>query len=540
MDKSKTNHLPYLQWGVLNTPHCEYDDKHTKKMNLLYKGGKDIIKNVNMFVPQWNREPNQIYKDRCACATYENNFAHIINDYVSALYQKPLAILPAVDADDESTPGDVLEKLDQGLWLEFSAHANLKNQPLTQVLQEATIQAEVHQTGYIAIDFKKESQNPYISIIDPLSVLDYEQDEAGNFILIILKTEQRKRMNVGQKRNMVTTTFKVWTKEDVDNDEELYEGLDDKDRDNIRYDIYELVWDEQKPPSDTTLVPWVDGNYVDFKEIPIETIYFPDTIYTGGIIGQPCATLFQRYTSYLYYLTKAQNPILVYAQGEGSADDGDVTSAIDDIENRGSTTLNNQRIGSALTGPKDKVYWAEINGNSFKVMQEQLKQDKNEIYRLVSQLSSMIGTSDISLGNSRQSGLAKQMDNYNKEIVLQAKALIIKETAKNILKKISDALNKDYEWQTKGMDNYQVVDDDILLKKIQMLDTIRNSIPSKTSFKQCLTDMTYELHPYTNPGTLLVIGKEISDAVDAASDDVFAIKSEVKKAADMSQNTNDE
>jgi hypothetical protein len=38
----------------------------------------------------------------------------------------------------------------------------------------------------------------------------------------------------------------------------------------------------------------------------------------------------------------------------------------------------------------------------------------------------------------------------------------------------------------------------------------------------------------------LVIGKEISDAVDAASDDVFAIKSEVEKAADLSKITTDE
>src|ERR1019366_9976453 len=84
-------------WGLLNQRHDTYDEERINKLNLLLKGGYEIVKGARLFMPKWKAETANSYKDRLAFASYENNFGEIINDLGSTLFSKPIAVLEATD-----------------------------------------------------------------------------------------------------------------------------------------------------------------------------------------------------------------------------------------------------------------------------------------------------------------------------------------------------------------------------------------------------------------------------------------------------------
>jgi ParB-like nuclease domain len=485
-----------LPWETLNQLRPDYNEDLIRRLRLLYKGGYDIIRHSSKFMPKWNMETPAAYADRLAHAAYQNNFAEIVNDISANLFQKALQILPAADAEIKETPGEEPET--PAYYLEFAENADQQKHSIHDILKCLNDRAMTTQQSFLGIDF--EDSLPYVYEVDNLSVLDYEVDDFGNFLWVVLRNDTCKRDGVSAVRHLITSTFMYWK---VENE-------------IVSWERYQITYPPEQPPQPSTPVPLIaesGSQAVSFKEIPLLCYELPDELFMGGLIGQLCQSLFVRTSSFYHALSRGMYGILVYKQGESDADD-DVSSSVEDDDQRGlSNTKNAKAKGAMVAGPNDEVSFVEMKGEAFKVVQEQLKQDKNELYRIVNQMGSIIGGSTSALG-SKSSGLSKQIDNRNKEIILSAYANLIRKAAIKIFSIISCAKGEDIVWQAKGMDNYHEVDNDALMAKVTNLPIIRANILSPTSYKQILQDITAELHPYTNPGTLSIIAKEIDEAVD--------------------------
>jgi hypothetical protein len=497
-----------LPWETLNQLRPDYNEDLIRRLRLLYKGGYDIIRNSSKFMPKWNMETPAAYADRLAHAAYQNNFAEIVNDISANLFQKALQILPAADAEVQETPGEEPET--PAYYLEFAENADQQKHSIHDILKCLNDRAMTTQQSFLGIDF--EDSLPYVYEVDNLSVLDYEVDDFGNFLWVVLRNDTCKRDGVSAVRHLITSTFMYWK---VESSSESPRG-ESSENDIVSWERYQITYPPEQPPQPSTPVPLIaesGSQAVSFKEIPLLCYELPDELFMGGLIGQLCQSLFVRTSSFYHALSRGMYGILVYKQGESDADD-DVSSSVEDDDQRGlSNTKNAKAKGAMVAGPNDEVSFVEMKGEAFKVVQEQLKQDKNELYRIVNQMGSIIGGSTSALG-SKSSGLSKQIDNRNKEIILSAYANLIRKAAIKIFSIISCAKGEDIVWQAKGMDNYHEVDNDALMAKVTNLPIIRANILSPTSYKQILQDITAELHPYTNPGTLSIIAKEIDEAVD--------------------------
>jgi hypothetical protein len=280
-----------------------------------------------------------------------------------------------------------------------------------------------------------------------------------------------------------------------------------------------------------------------FRNIPVVECFTPDNLSIGKLIGQLAGSLFARYSTFLFCLNRGINPLLVYKQGAELPANGDL-SIINEDDDRGlDTTRSAPAEGRAVIGPNDELSWESPDANAYKVVQDQLEKDKNELYRLCASLNSIIGHAGVSAAQTKASGVAKLIDNMNKEHMLQAYAKLVKEWIMKGFKIAFDALKltdlptdgeSELEWQCKGMDNYTVVDEEGLIAKIAALPVYKTNVPSKTSYKQLLMDIAYEVHPYTNVGTMDKIMQEIADNVDKMDlDDVHqSIDPEGAVAAD--------
>ena len=489
-----------LTWKQLNQKHDCYDAQRVDKLNLLLKGGYDITKkdNAKKFMPRWRSESAPAYQDRLSFATYENNFGEIINDLSSTLFSKPVAVLQATDADDPDTVGDEPDPSspDQ-IW---QHHFNLKGDTMADFIREIQNESNAATRAYFGVDFLEDGKLPYAYRIDPCSVLDWQCDDSGNFIFIVLRNDETIRTDVHQLRDSITTTFLVWS----------------KIKDKVKLDTYQLIYPKNKLPNDNDIVPKIKSPIpvLSFKEIPIVLCETPDNICAGQLIGQLAASMFARYTTYLFCLNRGINPILTYKQGYDLPARGDL-SIINEDEERGEAGLDANVAGKKVIGPTDELEWVEIKGSALTIMQEQMNKDKNEMYRLVNSLNSVISQAGVSTAQTKASGVAKMIDNTAKEHMLESYAKLVKQWIVKAFNIAFGALEQDVVWQCKGMDYYRVVDEEALQARIAALPTYKTNIPSKTSYKQVLIDTAYELHPFTNIGTLNKIQEEINDNVEA-------------------------
>lgn len=486
-----------ITWGLLNQHHSCYDAITTDKYKLLLHGGPDIKKNAGKFIKQFAAESTKAYKDRVSFAAYENNFGSIINELGSNLFAKPLAIMPATDGDNPATPGQTPD--DNSPHMLLQTHFTLDDQKMDEFLKDIQEESNAIGCAYFGMNFD-ENQTPFAYYIDPCSVLDWQKDDQGNFIFLVLRDDSNVRTAVRQLRNTITTTFTVWTKDD---------------NDQIKYELYQVTYDKGKEPPDEQVIfqVKVQDPTVSFLQIPIIDCQTPDNLCIGKLIGELQASLFMRYTTFLFCLNRGINPILVYSQGAELPANGDL-SIVNEDEARGDYALRTATArGAALLGPNDNLNFVGPDKGPYEVVQQQLEQDKNEMYRLVSQMNSIINKSGMSTSQTRESGVAKAIDNQAKEYLLTAYAKLVKKWAVKAFKLVFDALSQDVEWKPQGMDNYKVVDQDQLLAKIAALPIYRANVPSLTSYQQLLNDVAYEAHPFTSPAILTVIQQELMDAV---------------------------
>lgn len=488
-----------ITWELLNQRHDSYDEDRVNKLNLLLKGGYDIVRCAKVFMPQWKAENPQAYKDRLGFASYENNFGEIINDYSSTLFSKPLAVLPATDADDDDTPGE--EPDSSTPYMQWQRKFTLDNQSMSDFMKTVQNESNATSCSYFGIDFKEDGKTPYAYCIDPCSVLDWETDEEGNFIFLVLRDDECVRTSVRQSRNTITTTFTVWTRVNED----------------VQFDQYQIIYPKDQEPKGDTPVPHIakDDAKLSFKDIPVIECRTEDSICVGQLIGPAAGALYMRYSTFLFCLNRGLNPLLVYKQGAELPANGDLAIMNED-EGRGEFTVNRANTqGKAIIGPSDELTYAEMSGNVFAIAQDQLNKDKNELYRLVSSLNSLISNQGVSTAQTKASGVAKMMDNTAKEHMLESYAKDVKEWVLKAFKVAFRALDsKDVVWQCKGMDNYKVVDEDTLMARIAILPMYKTNMPSKTSYKQILMDTAYDMHAFTNIGTMNKIQQEIAENVD--------------------------
>lgn len=496
-----------MPWQVLNQRHNEYDAEAINKLNLLRKGGYEIIENAKIFMPKWKAESPPAYADRLSFATYENNFGEIINDYGSTLFSKPLAVLEATDAEDEETPGEEPDPNSPHMMLQ--RYFSLDNRSMVNFMKEVQCESNAIGCSYFGVDFKDRLINgksypnsPYGYAIDPLSVLDWEKDDEGNYVFVVLRNDECKRTQVTQVRNKMTTTFTVWTR--------------DTETGTVECDQYAITYQIDNEPQGDQIVPYLpqDDEELSFKHIPIVECKTPDNICVGKLIGQLAGSLYMRYSTFLFCLNRGLNPLLVYKQGAELPANGDL-SVINEDDERGLGAVNTaHQTGKAVIGPNDELEWVEPKGTAYAVAQDQMDKDKNEIYRLAASLNSIISKQGVSTAQTKSSGVAKMIDNQAKEHMLEAYASDTKSWVIKAFDIIFECLENDVQWQCKGMENYTVVDEETLMARIAAIPVYKANMPSKTSLKQVLMDTAYQMHPFTNVGTMNKIQEEIADAID--------------------------
>jgi hypothetical protein len=511
-----------IKYKILNQTNPEYEELQIRKLQLLYEGGHEILEHANLFIPKEGMESPQSYMNRLQCSSYKNYFSEIVNSYTAEVFNKTLSVMPASDADDKSTKGVSLESTTDDFYQDFAENADLKGTSLVNLLKSTLSESMVTGKALLQIDFPKSDIKPlslieeeelgtaraYLIPLPTLSMIDWSIDEtAGTYNFCVIKSEYTDRTSLEQARDMKTIRFKVWQKEPT--------GI-------VTWKVYELKLKINKQPKPDDEFLLIEEGTVSFPEIPIICLQCPQELWVGNLIGYLCADHFKRYSSLIHAENRSLFSIPVYQQGPEVSSSGDLSELAQNPYRGSQAAIQMRHKGFAVTGPEDKIYFAEPDGKSYQLVNDQLNDLVDEIHRVTHLMANSISGSKNSVS---MSGLSKIMDNRAKEIVLTAYGEVIKAFVIKLYKLISAARNEPIMWAVLGLDEYRLtMDRDQLLKEATSLQLI--NIPSKTFKKALYTQIATQFIDSLTPQEQLVIQDEISKGIDSGEDELYGIEQE--------------
>jgi hypothetical protein len=164
--------------------------------------------------------------------------------------------------------------------------------------------------------------------------------------------------------------------------------------------------------------------------------------------------------------------------------------------------------GYVVLGAGDDLKMVGHDAGPYKFSSEELDKLRDDIYRTVAHMGASASNS---AGRARQSGDAKKQDLQPETKLLYAFANKLSEFAIRIYNLIADVRDEDVVWQVHGLNEYEEVDRETLIKEAAGVDAV--TIHSSTFRKAYELDLAKKLLGPLSPSTLEAIQKEIDEGV---------------------------
>lgn len=548
-----------MRYDLLTQRHPDYDERTWAELDLLYEGGIRAMRAAESFIKPLDGEKPSRYADRLRLVAYVPYPGQIIDYFTSGLFQSGLDVTEAVDADDPATAGEGAQQED--FWDEFAKDADRKGTPFSGVIREAVRTALLKKKALVALDFPDPGKKPenrleekalgadrgYAYNLPVEELVDWELDDQGRFEWCVLYEKIVERPSPKASRSLETHRWTVWTRgeaPDVDqNDLAAFEAA--KEAGDLqaasrvlrtlqkratpapdakaRWERYEFTcpigWDAFSPDTE---IPLVDSGETSFPEIPILLLELPAGLWAGNLLGPMAVEHWSRRSALVG--AEARNMTAVTFAELGKDDGGLGADALDGATKR---ALREKGVDIALPG---RLGVAEPQAHAYEVVQRDLKDLKDEMFRVAHQMAMSV---DNSSSSTRRSGESKKQDKTDVDVVLGALAVFAKVLAVRVYRVLAAAMKEaDVLWTARGLDKFTAEDRTELTQEGMSLGIVLDSIPSPTFRKEALTQFAFRWAPNLDPTTQDTIRKEIADGVDSHQELEDKLLENEKDAAD--------
>lgn len=488
-----------MELGILDTTHSSYDTSRWCELDALAKGGQDFKALISKFLPQNPVEPEDVYMQRRAQAHYRSYVGSIINLYTSWLFASAFSV-KAYERDTE-TPIESLSKFygqfqedvgnetQIGSFIKERFRAALTTQKsawLVELPSNDGMEAESAQ------DWEARGLGrATLKAVERHELLDWQEDDEGVLTWAIVHTCFETRESWVMARNTVTETWRVY--------------------DRAYVHTFQLRYEHGKRPTDPKHeVPRVgEPQLHGFKRVPLIRLELPKELCIGEQIFDTQLEHF-RLDNALSWLIRRT----CYAQPVFNLEDGE----------------NPPRMGTGyaiVIGKDDKMGWTSPPVAPFDILQKNIDNKRDEIYRIVHQLAQGVDNNAETVGRSADS---KEIDAAATRIMLNAYGEIVCKPIEETYEMISEARGEDsYEWSVEGLAGYDTATVSSLIANTAAARTL--GIPSQVFHKELCSKVAMALLPEADQRVKDSIRKEITSATfTVSSDPVAALEGDLLKA----------
>ncbi|MCP3669600.1 MAG: hypothetical protein GY814_04075 [Gammaproteobacteria bacterium] len=467
-DKKETG---AVQYKTLQQKHPDYNEDYWARCRVFYKGGRDLLENVDMMrrvFPQHRNEDNQIYAMRRQMAHYTNYAGEIIDELLAKLNSDPLR-LESEDADPYYPQ-----------LLENCAPPGAKTVRFGDLLQQLLLTAMQCGRAWVLVDLPPADPyneagslleqelagrlNAWCVEVQPESVIDWEADRNGVLEWAMICYKSRKRHGVTDSRDQCKETY-------------LYYTADEWIKWEVVYSEEAGLGEEGAKPKDEDLIRMTDRGFHNFGRVPLQTLNLPEGLWAMGKLESLAREHFNKRCALSWAEFKALMPVL-YEFHDNSPENQALGGEGGDIDRAYNQPRSTAHVQVRNSG--DRVEWAAPPAGSFSHALESCKSVRDEMHRVVHQ---MARSADMNKAAIRRSGESKALDENGTNIVLDALGDIVREFAKELLLLVAIG-RKDQrtDWIATGLSNFQEGNVTALLDQEAMLDAAVE-VPS-SMFKQ--------------------------------------------------------
>lgn len=341
------------------------------------------------FLPRQPQDTQEIYNLRLKEASYRSYVGQIVRAYAGALFASPYTI--------RSKRNDEEVELDP-CYASFKEDCNSQGVDLTNFFKDRFRRALVTCTSYWLVELTEDSEACAKLIpIEAKDVLDWEADADGAYAWVKVFDRSMRRPNPAAPP-VTVDTWKIYFPD--------------------RVDTYQISYDPKKPPKATAHVPLISSDAHVFARVPILSLRLPEGLWLLDAASDAQVEHFRLSCALGWSLRRSAYPLGVF-----------------NLESGSDPPKTGPGIGVIL-GKEESFGWAEPGGSALSILREELKAQKDEIYRVSQQMAMSADSSAASVGRS---GLSKLADAAAADACLRDYAYFVREAIEATFELISNA-----------------------------------------------------------------------------------------------------
>jgi len=410
--------------------HPSYDPGYWERLECLYQGGKTLLENRSLMekiFPPHRAEHEVIYAERLKCAHYLPFAGEIVGNTVMGTFSDPLEVsmsgnkeLPKFYSefvDDTSRPG----KKTKCSFREFIAKM------LLTALVKRTAWAQVD-LPRVAGEFedalaeeKAGAKRAYLVSIDPENVLDWEVDEDDDLLWAMTRKISNKRTSPDDDRSKITEEFTVFDREG--------------------FQVFEISYDEEKPPEPKDAVSLVDDGKHSFGQVPLKRLELPYGLWAMNKM-EPAARALLRDLNSLEWAVRQSLHAELYEYLGSEA--GGLLKPVGEAQEDARRAINQKRGQGhvQLRGKDDRAEYVGPPTEGFEFALKLVTLHRDEMHRVNNQSGV---NNDVTASSKQQSAEAKREETASAENLYRETGKFVAEFAKDILQTVSEGRKETVE-----------------------------------------------------------------------------------------------
>lgn len=458
----------------------DYDREMLLDYDALYKGGCAFKKRVHRFISPNPQEPEEHYRARLTEAPYRSYVGTIINYFAALLFSVPVIYRPTV--------GEHKDEVEDPPWISaFVDDLDGKGTNLTGFLREMLVEGCVKRKAYCLLDFpdnygkavnrveaeRAGANDIKLRLIKREDLIDYKRDRRGKLKWAIIREEDEIRDKPEDTR-----------------DHKIISWLVVDDQRIRRFEVECRL--REKPNLDMDIQPVSEVRH-GLGVVPLVEFDIRDSLWVGDSLSSPQREHLNLSAALSWSFKKTAYAMPVFR--------------VEDPEGFGPS-----RFGAGYfvkLGINESADWMAPPSDHFNALSDEVRRNKDEIFRLVTQMSLGVENNSASVGRSAES---KVVDAESIQVVLRVYSDKVRDAWKGCLDLLSMARGEPHRWVVEGLDKFETLSPDTLIKLLK--EAILVGIPSNTFLSEAKTRAAYALLPGLDSTLKQTIREEVERGVE--------------------------
>jgi len=496
-----------MDYKTLQTRHPEYDHDYWDKIKHLYEGEYSLRKcfkhNTKLrdaVFPKHLGETDDVYEERLKRFFYVNYFQSIVKGVVTTLGSDPINVnagYSTVDTDEEVKVDPFYQDFAKNV-----ARPGAERMTFNRFMLDRCIEALLYKRTWVLVDFPTpgdEAEKPmnrleeeqmgldhaYLVACCPELVYDWEEDDAGNLLWALVYGKSEKRESIEDSRDMVTETYTIYDREG--------------------WTRYTYSFKESDPPNENKAPDKTEQGKHSFGQVPLVRFCLPHDMWAGSMLSGVAVEILNKYAalSWSNYRTLFQMQIAYL----DSPDADPLNPILEDTERAVRQIEGPGRVKVMAKG--DRIEMLAPEASPFAEARAYIKEMKEEMYRILHQMSQSVENSAATMKRSAES---KGMDQSSTIIVAKELGSLVRTFAEDIYNMVSAGRKDEVEeWTASGFSEFEELQAKAAVDEAATLETV--NIPSATFHRGYKMHLIRTLWPEATDEDLKQCKEELEDAI---------------------------